>query len=161
MAVLGALRPRLVGLSERYLSVPDALGLALFSLTGAGYAIEAGTSMLIAVILGMITGTFGSVIAEVISNEIPSLFRSAPLNATCSFTGAWVYLLLGAAGLAENWALLAGFVTIAGMRLAALRWDIRLPNAAADRTPRGLAGREGKADDSGREPLSRRVGHSE
>ncbi|HPA19715.1 MAG TPA: hypothetical protein PLU30_18345 [Verrucomicrobiae bacterium] len=38
--------PRAIRRLERFLPIPDALGLALFSITGAAYAIEAKTSLL-------------------------------------------------------------------------------------------------------------------
>jgi uncharacterized membrane protein YeiH len=72
---------------------------------------------------------FGGVIADVICNEIPSLFRSAPLHATCAFIGAWVYLLLGQAGAPAQVTMPAGLTVIFLLRMAALKWDIRLPSA--------------------------------
>lgn len=132
LALLGALAPRLIRRFERQLAVPDALGLALFSLTGAAFAIEAGTSLLIAAILAVITGTFGTVIADVICNEIPALFRSGPLQATCAFAGAWVYLLAHRLEAPPGLALLTGFVVIVGFRLVSLKWNLRLPTASLD-----------------------------
>lgn len=132
LAVAGSLAPRAMLRLERFLPIPDALGLALFSITGAAYAIGADTPMLIASILAVITGTFGGVIADVICNEIPSLFRSAPLHATCSFIGAWVYLLLDRAGAPAGVSMSAGFAAIFLLRLAALKWNIRLPGAESE-----------------------------
>jgi uncharacterized membrane protein YeiH len=131
LALIGSVWPRLVARCEKLLPIPDALGIALFSITGAAYAIEAGHSPIVASILAVITGTFGGVIAEIICNEIPSLFRSAPLQATCSFVGAWVYLVmelyLPVPHAAAVW---TAFAVIALWRLAALRWNWQLPNAA-------------------------------
>jgi len=132
LALFGALVPGFIRRFERHLAVPDALGLALFSLTGAAFAVEAGTSLLIAAILAVITGTFGGVIADVICNEIPALFRSGPLQATCAFAGAWVYLGALRLETPPNLALLLGFVGIVGFRLAALKWNLRLPTASLD-----------------------------
>lgn len=72
---------------------PDALGMALFTIVGAEIALESQDSLFIAALLGTITGTFGGVLADVVCNEIPSLFKPAPLCATCSFSGAWIYVL--------------------------------------------------------------------
>ena len=46
-------------------------------------AIEAETSLFIAVLLGTITGTFGGVLRDIICNEVPMLFRKETLYATC------------------------------------------------------------------------------
>lgn len=125
-AVLTPLR-RMPSRMEHWLHVPDALGLGLFSIVGAGYALEAGTSLFIASLFGVITGTFGGVIGDVICNEVPSLFRPrTPLYATCSFAGCWMFL--GIREIApETVALWSGTATVLAVRLVALRWDVRLP----------------------------------
>jgi uncharacterized membrane protein YeiH len=130
MALLsGLLRKVHRPILERYLVLPDALGLGLFSITGAGFAHQAGTSPFVAALLGTITGTFGGVISDVICNEVPSLFRAAPLCATCSFTGCWVYLGFLHFHGSPSGAAIAGSAVIVLFRLAALHWNIRLPEA--------------------------------
>jgi uncharacterized membrane protein YeiH len=132
LALAGVFAPAFIRRFEKHLAVPDALGLALFSLTGAAFAVQMGTSMLIASLLAVVTGTFGGVIADVICNEIPALFRSGPLYATCAFAGAWVHLLALRMELPPGLALLAGFVVIVLFRLAAVKWNLRLPAASLD-----------------------------
>lgn len=127
LAIVTSLARRIPKVVERTLYVLDALGLGLFSVVGAGYAMEAGTSWFIASLLGTMTGTFGGVIGDVVCNEVPSLFRSAPLYATCSFLGCWVYLLLRNAVREQMIAIGVGIVAIVLLRLAALYWNIRLP----------------------------------
>lgn len=115
--------------AERWLYVPDALGLGLFSIVGANYALEANTSLFVATLFGVMTGSFGGVIGDVVCNEVPSLFRSEmPLYATCSFLGCWVYLLIEHSGVPDNIALWVGILVIVSLRMIAVRWDIRLPD---------------------------------
>ncbi len=132
LTLLGALIPRVLHVLERFLAIPDALGLALFSIVGTGFAVESGTSPFIAAIFGVVTGTFGGVIAEVICNEIPTLFRSAPLYAICSFTGSSVYLAALAISKQESLSIVLGIAVVVGFRWSALRWNLRLPNASLD-----------------------------
>lgn len=127
LGVIGAMIPQYVERIEPLLPIPDALGLGLFSIAGAAAAVDFGTSLFVASILGVITGTFGGVIGDVICNEIPSLFRPSPLYATCALAGAWTYLLLDLTILPEAVSLTAGIVVTVAMRLAALRWDIHIP----------------------------------
>ncbi|MCO6459471.1 MAG: trimeric intracellular cation channel family protein [Pirellulaceae bacterium] len=115
---------------EKALYLPDALGLGLFSVVGTEIALEAGTSWFLAALLGTITGTFGGVIGDVACNEVPSLFRSAPLYATCSFAGCWIYLLLDWLAVEPLLAVVIGLTSVVLMRLAALYWDIRLPESS-------------------------------
>lgn len=131
LAAVTSLVRKIPKVVERALYVPDALGLGLFSVVGTGYALESGTSWFIACLLGTITGTFGGVIGDVICNELPSLFRAAPLYATCSFVGCWVYLLLRSLVPHQILAVSVGLAVIVLFRLAALYWDIRLPDFSA------------------------------
>ncbi len=122
---------------EKILYLPDALGLGLFSVVGVGYALAAGTSWFVAALLGTITGTFGGVIGDVVCNEVPSLFRTSPLYATCSFVGCWVYLLLVNAIPQPIMAVAAGILVTVLMRLGALYWNICLPEFSAPDTNDG------------------------
>lgn len=127
LALVTSFVPKLPPSVSKVLYLPDALGLGLFSIVGADYALEAGTSWFVAVLLGVVTGTFGGVIGDVVCNEVPSLFRSTPLYATCSFVGCWLYILSELAPINEPVRLTTGVVTIVMLRLAALHWDIKLP----------------------------------
>ncbi len=112
----------------RWLYVPDAFGLGLFSIVGAGYALEAGTTPFVASLFGVITGTFGGVIGDIVCNEVPNLFRPhTPLYATCSFVGCWGYMVLCWVGVAEDIGLWCGIMIVVAIRLIAVRWDVRLP----------------------------------
>ena len=111
---------------ERWLDVPDALGLGLFAITGARYAIEMETSLFIASLMGVVTGTAGGAISDVVCNEVPRLFRATPLYATCAFAGCWGYFGLRP-GLPEAYALAGGIAIVVLLRFIALKWHIRLP----------------------------------
>lgn len=130
VAIAGALLPQTAPRFERYLALPDALGLGLFSVAGAGYAHEAGMSPLVSALMGVVTGAFGGVIADVICNETPSLFRPSPLYATCALAGALAYLGLMQLGAADWVSPSVGVATGAALRLFALKHDIHLPSRA-------------------------------
>jgi uncharacterized membrane protein YeiH len=127
IAVLSGVILRFVKHIKPLLLVPDALGMALFTLVGTGYAIEAGTNPFIACLLGTITGTFGGVVGDMICNEVPTLFTPSPLNATCSFTGAWIYWGMLHFELPQEWSLLVGLLVIVLFRLAAVKWSWCFP----------------------------------
>jgi uncharacterized membrane protein YeiH len=125
---LGAfLFPGLTSVPARSLLLPDALGLGLFSVAGAGFARDAGASLFIAAILGVITGVFGGVLRDVICNEIPFVFRSTYLYATAAFLGCLGYLILASLGVSEGLAVPIGIAAVIGIRLAALRFNLRVP----------------------------------
>lgn len=127
LALVTSLIPKVPDTTERILHFPDAVGLGLFSVVGATAAIDAGTSLFVASILGVVTGTFGGVIGDVVCNRVPSLFRTAPLFATCSFLGCWLLFLLDVLAIPESVAVPAVITFIVALRLSAIRWGWHLP----------------------------------
>ena len=112
---------------ERVVDIADAAGLGLFSVVGATAAIEQGTSLFIASVLGVVTGTFGGVIGDVVCNKVPSLFRTAPLYATCAFGGCWLLFALQRLPMPNDIATGTAVVSIVVVRLLAIRFQWRLP----------------------------------
>jgi uncharacterized membrane protein YeiH len=112
------------------LLVADALGLALFTISGAQVAEQQGLPGLIVVTMGAITGAAGGVLRDVLCNEVPLLFGPLDtLYATAAIAGASAYLGLQAAGVERAPAALLGMGVVAGLRLAAIAWELRLPGA--------------------------------
>jgi uncharacterized membrane protein YeiH len=129
LAFIGAVLPRLMLRLERFLPIPDAMGMALFTVVGTGYAVAAETPLFVASMIGVITGTFGGVIGDVICNEVPSLFKpSTPLYATCAFAGSWAFLGAMKLGWNESVSMLIGAGIAFVIRLLAIRFDWRLPS---------------------------------
>jgi len=105
----------------------DALGLGSFSASGASLANQAGCHPFIASLLGVTTGVFGGVIRDVVCNEIPYVFQRTELYATCSFVGAWAYLLIFRAYGNDVMAAVACIAITFILRMVALRYKIKLP----------------------------------
>lgn len=113
---------------DRRSTFVDSLGLALFSLTGVRYALEAGLPPLPAALMGVVTGTFGGVLRDVLVREVPSIFRPGPLYAAASFLGCLVVLAGPVLDLPQAIADAAGFATIVLLRMASVRLGLRLPD---------------------------------
>jgi uncharacterized membrane protein YeiH len=109
------------------LLVADALGLALFSVAGAQIAESAGLTAVAVVVLGTTTGVGGGVIRDVLSAEIPFVLRRGNLYASAVIVGIALYLTLESVGVARQTASLIGMAVIAALRLAAIRWELKLP----------------------------------
>lgn len=119
-------------LPQMVLLVADAFGLALFTMIGTEKSMAAGVSNTIAVFLGVVTGVGGGMIRDVLSGEIPLVFRkSIYLYATAAFAGAALYVLLDRVhpGQPSNRLIAAG--TVLALRLAAMRWKLVLPMFAS------------------------------
>ncbi len=74
--------------AHRLLIAADALVLGCWSATGASKALNAGLDILPAIFLGVITAVGGSMLRDVIVNQIPSVFGGSPIYATISVIGA-------------------------------------------------------------------------
>ncbi len=105
----------------------DALGLGSFSASGASLANQFGCHPFISALLGVTTGVFGGVIRDVVCNEIPYVFQRTELYATCSFAGAWTYLLLFRSFGNDITAAVACIAVTFILRMSALQYKIRLP----------------------------------
>lgn len=113
---------------EKVLQIPDAIGLGLFCATGIHLSWSLGLPPVVAIMMGIITGTFGGVLRDVVCNEIPSLFKDHRPYAVCALAGGLVYLL--ARGLESNaWTAmgLCALVTT-GLRGLTLWRNWRLPS---------------------------------
>jgi uncharacterized membrane protein YeiH len=107
--------------------VLDALGLGLFSASGASVAHQAGSNPFISSLIGVMTGVFGGVLRDIISNEIPYVFLRTELYATCAFVGAWSYLLTIWLTSNEFAAVITCISVTVILRLFAIRYKIKLP----------------------------------
>lgn len=104
----------------------DALGLALFAVTGAERALAAGAGPVVAVTMGVITATFGGVVRDVLGGESP-IILTREIYATAAVLGAAVFVLLTAAGLPREIAAPSGFAAAFALRGAALHRGWSLP----------------------------------
>jgi uncharacterized membrane protein YeiH len=113
---------------HQLLNVPDAIGLSVFSILGATYAMQLNLSGVVAVLMGVITGIFGGVLRDLLCNRIPNVFRhSTELYATCSFVGTWVFVLLTWFQINALIASIVGAFVIFSLRLLSVRFKISLP----------------------------------
>ncbi|MEY6434120.1 trimeric intracellular cation channel family protein [Thioalkalicoccus limnaeus] len=121
---------RFVVLPTRFFLIPDAAGLALFTITGTNAAIAWGAPWLVASFMGVVTGVMGGILRDVLCNEEPLVFKGT-LYATAAWTGALILLGLMALDMAGWIAALAAGAVIFLLRLIAIRWEIGLPRFTA------------------------------
>jgi uncharacterized membrane protein YeiH len=127
VAAMLLLRGRHFAPTEKAMQWPDALGLGLFSAGGTQLALAQGMPAIVAVLMGVVTATFGGVLRDIVCNEIPSAFRDHRPYAVCAFAGGWVLVGARALGLDDSAAVLLAAGTAFGLRAAALATDYRLP----------------------------------
>jgi len=114
--------------SDKLLFIPDALGLGFFSILGATYALQMDLSLLVVSLMGVVTGVFGGVLRDVLCNKIPNVFkRDTELYATCSFIGAWVFIVLVVLRVDSSISSWTGTFTVVGLRMLAVKFKLTLP----------------------------------
>ena len=108
------------------LLVADALGLAVFALSGAQSAEAAQCPPLIVLLMGTMTGVTGGVLRDVLTAQVPVVLRRE-IYATAAVGGIAVYLALHALDVPDALAIGAGMIVVVALRLLAIRWGLNLP----------------------------------
>lgn len=117
---------RLVRLPAKLFLLPDAIGLALFTVSGTQAALSVGAPWLVASLMGVVTGVFGGILRDMLCNEVPLVF-SGELYATASWAGALLLVGLVANDVSMGWASLAAGSLVLVIRLGAMVFGWRLP----------------------------------
>lgn len=136
IAAMLFLRSRHLAPTERAMQWPDALGLGLFSASGTQLALAQDMPGIVAVLMGVVTATFGGVLRDIVCNEIPTALRDHRPYAVCAFAGSWVLVLAVEGGLPQGWALVLAAACATGLRLLALVTGYTLPGWSSDPTQR-------------------------
>jgi uncharacterized membrane protein YeiH len=109
------------------LEVADAFGLAVFAVVGARVTLDVGAPPVIVVLMSATTATVGGMVRDVLCDETPLILRKE-IYATAALAGGALYLGLRALALEEAVMMGVPIVTVAALRLAALRWEVHLPS---------------------------------
>jgi uncharacterized membrane protein YeiH len=117
--------------TERAIQWPDAVGLGLFAASGTQLALAQNMPAIVAVLMGVVTATFGGILRDVVCNDIPTALRDRRPYAICAFVGGWAYVLATHLQLAPGLALLLAAATATGLRTWALLSRFQLPAGRA------------------------------
>ena len=104
----------------------DALGMASYSVVGALKATSLGIQPFSAIVMGVLTATFGGVIRDVLASE-PSVLLRRELYITPALLGAGAFVGLHEAGLAAPIAGAGGFAVAFGVRAGAILFGWQAP----------------------------------
>ncbi len=74
--------------------ITDAIGLGMFTIGGIERSLMYGANKPFALLLGVMTATFGGLLADIISNREPELLKNGEMYATVCAIGGLVYLIL-------------------------------------------------------------------
>ncbi len=112
---------------KRTIFFTDAIGLGMFTAAGIEVALRYGVNDMYALIMGVITATFGGLIADIFCNQVPNLFKKGELYATVCAIGGGVYLLLKNTNLDNDIALAICIILVVALRIYSKRKRLTLP----------------------------------
>lgn len=127
-ALLTFVLARFHKLPHRALIIADAFALAFFTILGAQKGVAFQFSQPVAVLLGVVTGVAGGIARDVLTGELPMVFRpEIRFYATASFCGAVAYVGLHDLGAGGSAATVTGAALVLVLRLAGIYWNLSLP----------------------------------
>lgn len=104
----------------------DAVGLAVFTVSGMNTAMQQSDNVLLILVLGMSTGVGGGMLRDMMINKMPKVLRKR-VYAVASLLGGGVYYGLFALGVHETIAAVSGMALIIVLRVLATVYKWNLP----------------------------------
>ena len=111
---------------KRFLLIADAFGLALFAVLGTQKSLALGSPILVAIVLGTITGVAGGMIRDVLCNVIPMILQKE-IYALAAMLGGCLFVTFNLLGWSDNEATVIAIAGALLLRLAAIYWRVSLP----------------------------------
>lgn len=113
----------------------DALGLVVFTVIGCNIGIEAGVHPIIVIVAGMVTGTAGGILRDVLCNDIPLIFQGE-LYASVSMVSGILYYAGLTAGVQPDLMAIVAMVFGFTLRVLAIAFKWEMPRFVYDRDMR-------------------------
>ncbi len=128
LAVVGLAHFTVDRVSSRYrlLLYLDAFGMALVTIAGAAKGLDAGAGPLVALVMGVITASFGGILRDLLGQE-PSIVLRKDIYVSASAAGAALFLAALWTGLPREGAMAVGLVVAASIRCAGIWFNWALP----------------------------------
>jgi uncharacterized membrane protein YeiH len=111
----------------RWLLWLDAVALSVAVPAGVGVALDTGQQAAIVILMGVMTGTFGGMLRDVVANEVPLVLKQGELYLTAAFAGSAAALAALALGADQPVALLAAAGVTFALRAGSMAFGWKLP----------------------------------
>jgi len=110
---------------QHSLMLSDAIGLAVFAILGTEKSLELGVNAFVAIIMGIVTGTFGGVLRDVLANRDPSILYG-DIYALAAMAGCTIFVLLMQTAIPSPYALWMSIGVVLILRVIAItrNWSI-------------------------------------
>ena len=104
----------------------ETFAVSMFTIIGTQKALNFGVNPFIAAVMGMLSAVMGGVIRDVLTREVPVLFRKE-IYATACMAGALLYVLLLKWQVHDLFSLLSSVAVIAIIRIVSVKYQLSLP----------------------------------
>lgn len=104
----------------------DTVGIGLFTILGIEKSLSMGLSPMISVMMGVVSAVFGGIIRDVLSNQVPLIFRKEIYAFAC-ISGGLVYLLMVFLNVQNEIGLFVSIGVVIAVRLLAIRFKWSIP----------------------------------
>ena len=115
----------------RLLDIADGLGLTAYAVLGAAKALQYGVPPVPAALMGVVTGTVGGIIRDVIAGR-PSILMRPELYVTAAALSASLTVVGEFIGIMREWVWIGATAAGYSLRLAAIRGNLALPSYGRD-----------------------------
>lgn len=105
----------------------DTIGIALFTILGIQKTLSLELSPVVAIMMGTTSAVFGGVLRDILSNEIPLIFRRE-IYATACISGGTVFLILLYLDLNQTTSIIITTVFIVVLRVLSVKFHWSLPS---------------------------------
>lgn len=112
---------------SKVLFFTDAIGLGMFTIGGIERSLANGVNDVYAILMGVMSATFGGLLADMISSQVPAVLKRGELYATVCGIGGVVYILLNKVALHEDLSMLICVVLVVALRVLSKWKRIFLP----------------------------------
>jgi len=109
----------------------DTIGIAVFTLLGLQKGLSFDLHPIIALIMGMISAVFGGVIRDVLTNQVPLIFKKEIYALACLIGGV-VYLLGIKFSISSSISFVISVFVIIIIRLIVVKFNLELPKVKED-----------------------------
>jgi len=109
----------------------DTIGIGIFTLLGVQKGLSYHLHPFIALTMGVISAVMGGVIRDILTNQVPLIFKKEIYASAC-FIGGSVFLVTKKIGLSENIQFISAVLTVVIIRLIAVKYHLQLPKIKDD-----------------------------
>ena len=104
----------------------DTVGIGLFTILGLEKALDIGMSPMVAVMMGVVSAVFGGITRDILSNQVPLIFRKEVYALAC-LVGAVSYLLFDYLAIYSEFKLSISIAIVITIRILAIQFQWSIP----------------------------------